>query len=238
MTWIFEDQSWTHFLIKIYLCSHCVGAVVVDGRRAKTAPRTYPLKPVPGVGAPTTPQQPQQMQPGGFRPGYPQQPQHPQMKAPPGFNPAKGPAPYPGAPVAGSPASPQQPGYPRFNAGAPPPPGQAPGQGPHRLSSTSNAGYGNQRHEKKSSHKKHSQQPQLTPQHQAQILAQQQAQAQEDAEEPSGDELDFLTAKDVAIARYKRNHDYIAEVFSPYPTCNDMTWNLSALVGLCTRIQG
>ncbi|KAG0338468.1 hypothetical protein BG000_003925 [Podila horticola] len=194
-------------------------AVVVDGRRAKTAPRTYPLKPIPGLGTPTTPQQPQQVQPGGFRPGYPQQPQHPQMKSPPGFNPAKGPAPYGGAPVAGSPASPQQPGYPRFNAGGPPPPGQAPpGQGPHRLSSTTNAAYGNQRHEKKSSHKKHSQQPQLTPQHQAQILAQQQAQAQEDAEEPSGDELDFLTSKDVAIARYKRNHDYVAEVFSPYPT--------------------
>ncbi|KAI7817112.1 hypothetical protein BC939DRAFT_403025 [Gamsiella multidivaricata] len=50
------------------------------------------------------------------------------------------------------------------------------------------------------------------------MVAQQQAQAQEDAEEPSGDELDFLTARDVAIARYKRNHDYIAEVFSPYPT--------------------
>lgn len=196
----------------------------MDGRRAKTAPRTYPLKPIPGLGAPTTPQQPQQVQPGGFRPGYPQQPQHPQMKSPPGFNPAKGPAPYGGAPVAGSPASPQQPGYPRFNAGGPPPPGQAPpGQVPHRLSSTTNAAYGNQRHEKKSSHKKHSQQPQLTPQHQAQILAQQQAQAQEDAEEPSGDELDFLTAKDVAIARYKRNHDYIAEVFSPYPTCKDMS---------------
>ncbi|KAI8353168.1 hypothetical protein B0O80DRAFT_377441, partial [Mortierella sp. GBAus27b] len=40
----------------------------------------------------------------------------------------------------------------------------------------------------------------------------------EEAEEPSGDELDFLTARDVAIARYRRNHDYIAEVFSPYPT--------------------
>ncbi|KAG0333148.1 hypothetical protein BG004_000957, partial [Podila humilis] len=196
-------------------------AVVVDARRAKTPARNYPLKQIPGLGAPPPTQQiqQQQQQPGAFRPGYPQQPQHPQMKALPGFNPAKVPAPYAGAPVAGSPASPQQQGYPRFNPGAiPPQPGQVPGQPAHRLSSTNNAAYGSQRHEKKSSHKKHSQQQQLTPQAQAQLLAQQQVQAQEDAEEPSGDELDFLTAKDVAIARYKRNHDYIAEVFSPYPT--------------------
>jgi hypothetical protein len=67
----------------------------------------------------------------------------------------------------------------------------------------------------------------MTPQQHAQVLAQQQAQAQEDAEEPSGDELDFLTAKDVAVARYKRNHDYIAEVFSPYPTCK---WSSSLFI--------
>ncbi|KAF9405155.1 hypothetical protein BGZ94_003737, partial [Podila epigama] len=197
-------------------------AVVVDGRKAKTPPRSYPLKPIPGLGAPpTTPQQVPQGQPvppGGFRPGYMPPGQHPQMKSPTGFNPPKV-AGYPGAPIAGSPASPQQPGYPRFSGPiGTPQPGQAPGQGPHRLASTNNGAYGNQRHEKKASHKKHSQQPQITPQQQAQIQAQQQAQAQEDAEEPSGDELDLLTAKDVAIARYKRNHDYIAEVFSPYPT--------------------
>ncbi|OZJ03400.1 hypothetical protein BZG36_04010 [Bifiguratus adelaidae] len=36
-------------------------------------------------------------------------------------------------------------------------------------------------------------------------------------EEPSGDELDSVTTREVSMARYKRNHDYLAEVFSPYP---------------------
>ncbi|KAF9577777.1 hypothetical protein BGW38_006789, partial [Lunasporangiospora selenospora] len=191
-------------------------AVVVDARRAKTPARQYPLKPIPAMGIVPPGPQPSQI---AFRPGYPPQQQLPKMAAP-----------YGASPVAGSPVSPQQPaGYNRFVNN----PAHAPGpavqqhpaqQGPQRLASINAGAYGTQRHEKKSSHKKHHpqghphhQQPQLTPQQQAQVMAQQQAQAQEDAEEPSGDELDFLTARDVAIARYKRNHDYIDEVFSPYP---------------------
>ncbi|KAG0249658.1 hypothetical protein BG011_009047 [Mortierella polycephala] len=186
--------------------------VVVDGRRAKTPARQYPLKPIPGSGMPQPQppppqQQQQQQQQQVYQQGYrPQQP--PKMAGP-----------YGGSPIAGPPASPQQGNYGRFGAVPAPiaaPPGQ---QQPQRMQPVNPGPYGNQRHEKKSSHKKHQQQKQqLTPQQQAQVLAQQQAQAQEDAEEPSGDELDFLTARDVAIARYKRNHDYIAEVFSPYPT--------------------
>ncbi|KAF9140178.1 hypothetical protein BGX30_006918 [Mortierella sp. GBA39] len=189
-------------------------SVVVDARRARTPARQYPLKPIPGIPGPVpVPQQPpQQGYPQGYRP----------QQAPP-----KMASPYAGSPINGSPASPQQaPGnYGRFSAVPAPVPGPPGGQaGPQRLASVNPGAYGNQRHEKKSSHKKHQQQqqqhqqPQMTPQQHAQVLAQQQAQAQEDAEEPSGDELDFLTAKDVAVARYKRNHDYIAEVFSPYPT--------------------
>ncbi|KAF9102670.1 hypothetical protein BGX29_004339 [Mortierella sp. GBA35] len=189
-------------------------SVVVDPRRARTPARQYPLKPIPGVtGGPVpVPQQPpQQGYPQGYRP----------QQAPP-----KMAGPYAGSPINGSPASPQQaPGnYGRFAAVPAPVPGPPGGQpGPQRLASVNSGAYGSQRHEKKSSHKKHQQQqqhqqPQMTPQQHAQVMAQQQAQAQEDAEEPSGDELDFLTAKDVAVARYKRNHDYIAEVFSPYPT--------------------
>ncbi|KAF9903186.1 hypothetical protein EC991_004094 [Linnemannia zychae] len=188
-------------------------SVVVDARRARTPARQYPLKPIPGI-------------PGGPVP-VPQQP--PQQGYPQGYRPQQVPpkmaSPYAGSPINGSPASPQQaPGnYGRFATGPAPVPGPPGGQaGPQRLASVNSGVYGNQRHEKKSSHKKHQQQqhqqPQMTPQQHAQVLAQQQAQAQEDAEEPSGDELDFLTAKDVAVARYKRNHDYIAEVFSPYPT--------------------
>ncbi|KAG9071496.1 hypothetical protein KI688_005708 [Linnemannia hyalina] len=188
-------------------------SVVVDARRARTPVRQYPLKPIPGIPGPVpVPQQPpQQGYPQGYRP----------QQAPP-----KMASPYAGSPINGSPASPQQaPGnYGRFSAVPAPVPGPPGGQaGPQRLASVNPGAYGSQRHEKKSSHKKHQQQqqhqqPQMTPQQHAQVLAQQQAQAQEDAEEPSGDELDFLTAKDVAVARYKRNHDYIAEVFSPYPT--------------------
>ncbi|KAG0327720.1 hypothetical protein BGZ99_006981 [Dissophora globulifera] len=184
-------------------------SVVVDGRRAKTAARQYPLKPIPGATLPPPQQQPMQQQ---------QQQQYQQQYRP--QQPPKIQNPYAPSPGAAPPASPQQPGaYGRF-AGVPAPVGGPPGQQIPQRAMPANAGaYGNQRPDKKSSHKKHhQQQPQLTPQQQAQMLAQQQAQAQEDAEEPSGDELDFLTTRDVAIARYKRNHDYIAEVFSPYPT--------------------
>lgn len=178
-----------------------LGSVVVDGRRAKTPARQYPLKPIPGNAIPPTPAQ-LPTYPGGFR-GQPP----PKM---PNYAP----------PVGVPPSSPQQPGqFGRFNAVPGPVPGPPGQQPPQRLASVNQGAYGgSQRHDKKSSHKKHHQQPQLTPQQQAQVLAQQQAQAQEDAEEPSGDELDFLTARDVAIARYRRNHDYIAEVFSPYST--------------------
>ncbi|KAG0307030.1 hypothetical protein BGZ98_001223 [Dissophora globulifera] len=184
-------------------------SVVVDGRRAKTAARQYPLKPIPGATLPPPQQQPMQQQ---------QQQQYQQQYRP--QQPPKIQNPYAPSPGAAPPVSPQQPGaYGRF-AGVPAPVGGPPGQQIPQRAMPANAGaYGNQRPDKKSSHKKHhQQQPQLTPQQQAQMLAQQQAQAQEDAEEPSGDELDFLTTRDVAIARYKRNHDYIAEVFSPYPT--------------------
>ncbi|KAF9908066.1 hypothetical protein BX616_000257, partial [Lobosporangium transversale] len=184
-------------------------SVVVDGRRAKTPARQYPLKAIPGSVLP-----PPQTQPQGYQGQPPQQGFRPQQ-------PPKMASPYaPPPPAVASPSSPQQQGYGRFNP-VPAPvaaPLQAQHPPPQRLASV-NAGIYNQRHDKKSNHKKHQhQQPQLTPQQQAQIFAQQQAQAQEDAEEPSGDELDYLTARDVAIARYKRNHDYIAEVFSPYPT--------------------
>ncbi|KAF8936404.1 hypothetical protein BGZ58_004221 [Dissophora ornata] len=180
-------------------------SVVVDGRRAKTPARQYPLKQIPGTALPPPLQAPQQPYQQAYRPQQPPKMQHP----------------YVPSPAAAMPVSPQQPGgYGRFSA-LPAPVGGPPGQQPpQRVAPVNAVAYGNQRHDKKSSHKKHhqQQQQQLTPQQQAQVLAQQQAQAQEDAEDPSGDELDFLTARDVAIARYKRNHDYIAEVFSPYPT--------------------
>lgn len=38
----------------------------------------------------------------------------------------------------------------------------------------------------------------------------------DDADEPSGDELDDISARDIAMARYKRNHDYLSEIFTPY----------------------
>ncbi|KAG0172865.1 hypothetical protein DFQ28_009869 [Apophysomyces sp. BC1034] len=38
----------------------------------------------------------------------------------------------------------------------------------------------------------------------------------EEADEPSGDELDDISARDIAMARYKRNHDYLSEIFTPY----------------------
>ncbi|CAG8620997.1 7051_t:CDS:2, partial [Funneliformis caledonium] len=38
----------------------------------------------------------------------------------------------------------------------------------------------------------------------------------EEIDEPSGDELDNLKFKEVAMSRYRRNHDYISEVFSAY----------------------
>ncbi|ORX62097.1 hypothetical protein DM01DRAFT_1379940 [Hesseltinella vesiculosa] len=40
--------------------------------------------------------------------------------------------------------------------------------------------------------------------------------AHEDRDEPSGDELDDISARDIAMARYKRNHDYLSEIFTPY----------------------
>ncbi|CAO3685198.1 unnamed protein product [Rhizopus stolonifer] len=40
--------------------------------------------------------------------------------------------------------------------------------------------------------------------------------APEEMEELSGDELDDISARDIAIARYKRNHDYLSEIFTPY----------------------
>ncbi|KAJ3091916.1 hypothetical protein HK102_012588 [Quaeritorhiza haematococci] len=38
----------------------------------------------------------------------------------------------------------------------------------------------------------------------------------EDENDPSGDELDGTVTRHVAIQRYKRNHEYIDEIFSPY----------------------
>ncbi|RHZ77729.1 hypothetical protein Glove_174g166 [Diversispora epigaea] len=42
------------------------------------------------------------------------------------------------------------------------------------------------------------------------------ASSYDDTEEPSGDELDQLKLKDVSMSRFKRNHEYIAEIFSAY----------------------
>ncbi|KAI8088651.1 uncharacterized protein BX664DRAFT_313934 [Halteromyces radiatus] len=39
---------------------------------------------------------------------------------------------------------------------------------------------------------------------------------QQEDNEPSGDELDDISARDIAMARYKRNHDYFSEIFTPY----------------------
>lgn len=33
------------------------------------------------------------------------------------------------------------------------------------------------------------------------------------------DELDDISARDIAMARYKRNHDYLSEIFTPYNAC-------------------
>ncbi|KAL0081598.1 hypothetical protein F4703DRAFT_1149587 [Phycomyces blakesleeanus] len=41
-------------------------------------------------------------------------------------------------------------------------------------------------------------------------------QLMEDNEEASGDELDDISSRDIAMARYKRNHDYLSEIFTPY----------------------
>ncbi|CAG8442182.1 24163_t:CDS:2 [Gigaspora rosea] len=38
----------------------------------------------------------------------------------------------------------------------------------------------------------------------------------DEADEPSGDELDNLKFREVSMARFKRCHEYIAEIFSPY----------------------
>ncbi|KAI8997278.1 hypothetical protein BDB01DRAFT_28505 [Pilobolus umbonatus] len=38
----------------------------------------------------------------------------------------------------------------------------------------------------------------------------------DEVDEPSGDELDDISARDIAMARYKRNHDYLSEIFTPY----------------------
>ncbi|KAG4086787.1 hypothetical protein H8356DRAFT_1059640 [Neocallimastix lanati (nom. inval.)] len=35
-------------------------------------------------------------------------------------------------------------------------------------------------------------------------------------DEESGDELDVLQARDISIGRYRRNHDYMSEILSPY----------------------
>ncbi|ORY05526.1 hypothetical protein K493DRAFT_404310 [Basidiobolus meristosporus CBS 931.73] len=40
--------------------------------------------------------------------------------------------------------------------------------------------------------------------------------ANPDISEQFGDELDVLTPRDIAMARYKRNHDYLAELLSPH----------------------
>ncbi|KAI7903795.1 uncharacterized protein BX663DRAFT_505261 [Cokeromyces recurvatus] len=45
----------------------------------------------------------------------------------------------------------------------------------------------------------------------------------EDADEPSGDELDDISARDIAMARYKRNHDYLSEIFTPYNAAHIVT---------------
>jgi hypothetical protein len=34
------------------------------------------------------------------------------------------------------------------------------------------------------------------------------------------DELDDISARDIAMARYKRNHDYFSEIFTPYNAGN------------------
>jgi hypothetical protein len=31
--------------------------------------------------------------------------------------------------------------------------------------------------------------------------------------------LDDISARDIAMARYKRNHDYLSEIFTPYNAC-------------------
>ncbi|EXX56837.1 uncharacterized protein OCT59_005365 [Rhizophagus irregularis] len=38
----------------------------------------------------------------------------------------------------------------------------------------------------------------------------------EEADEPSGDEIDNLKFREVAMSRYKRNHEYISDIFSAY----------------------
>ncbi|KAI9277131.1 hypothetical protein BDA99DRAFT_127334 [Phascolomyces articulosus] len=50
----------------------------------------------------------------------------------------------------------------------------------------------------------------------------------ENNDEPSGDELDDISARDIAMARYKRNHDYLSEIFTPYSA-----GNIYMLVYLC-----
>ncbi|KAG9295475.1 hypothetical protein G9A89_013504 [Geosiphon pyriformis] len=44
------------------------------------------------------------------------------------------------------------------------------------------------------------------------------AAAAEEADDPSGDEFDNIKPRDVALARYKMNHDFIEEIFSPHST--------------------
>ncbi|KAI7866414.1 hypothetical protein BDF14DRAFT_1812902 [Spinellus fusiger] len=41
-------------------------------------------------------------------------------------------------------------------------------------------------------------------------------QLMDENEEASGDELDDISSRDIAMARYKRNHDYLSEIFTPY----------------------
>ncbi|KTW30392.1 uncharacterized protein T551_01675 [Pneumocystis jirovecii RU7] len=41
-----------------------------------------------------------------------------------------------------------------------------------------------------------------------------QSKAAPETEEPQGDELDFLTPRDISIARYMRHHDWIEEIFN------------------------
>lgn len=40
------------------------------------------------------------------------------------------------------------------------------------------------------------------------------------------DELDDISARDIAMARYKRNHDYLSEIFTPYNACKFHRWTI------------
>ncbi|KAI8379800.1 uncharacterized protein BYT42DRAFT_570065 [Radiomyces spectabilis] len=65
----------------------------------------------------------------------------------------------------------------------------------------------------------------------------------EDTEEPSGDELDDISSRDIAMARYKRNHDYLSEIFTPYnaasivPPPIDVSHNKEELSKLINELE-